>query len=648
MDGSKRRKSAVWDYFTQPIPGKAVCNTCKEHVSMGGGTNAKTFNTSNLWSHLRIHHSDLYATAQLQLENATSSQAETTTLSQPKIQDLFQKQRKWPNSDQRSKLIDKLITEMIITDNQPFTVVSDIGFKRLIGVAAPQYSLKNEKYYRTEMLPEVHHKVVEKVKALINPENAGNALSFTTDCWSGTTEALMSLTCHFIDKNWIRKQVVLNTKAMHGSHTGEYISQTFLGMLQDWNISKDRVTLVLRDSGANMVKGMRLAELPDLSCTAHSLQLVVHDGLSSQRAVTDVIAIIRKCATHFHHSVLAKQRLRVIQKDLGLPQHNIIQAVPTRWNSTLHMLQRALEQKRALNIYAGEHGGFACPTAYQWDIVSSLVETLIPIEEVTLEVSSNSASASCIIPSVAVLKMLLQDDGASTKGIGTLREAMRESLIKRFSKLEDLKPVVLACLLDPRYKNHAFSSAITLSKAKEWLKEEVESATKQSTQEEHDVTEETSVKATAAEVVNDEEQAPAEESGTQESDIRTTRGQRRGKTSCTRRIDDMFSSLLGPHAGEPMAEACLEDELQLYLREPVIDRRKGDPLQWWKQNEVRYKLLATQARRFLCSPPSSVPSERVFSEVSAIYERNRSRLTGHHAEQLCFLHYNLVLLDWDY
>ena len=346
MDGSKKRvKSKVWQYFAQPTPGKAVCNTCQENVSMGG-TSAKTFNMSNLWSHLRIHHSQLYATAQSQLGTTSApSQAGTATLSQPTIQDLFQKQKQWPNSDQRSKMLDKLITEMIITDNQPFTVVSDVGFKRFMGAAAPQYSLKSEKYYRTEMLPEVYNKVVEKVKALIQPENAGHALSFTTDCWSGSIESLMSLTCHFIDNEWNRKQVVLNTKAMHGSHTGEYIRETFLGMLDDWKISKGRVALVLRDSGANMVKGMRLAEIPDLSCTAHSLQLVVNDGLSSQRAVTNIIAILKKCATHFHHSILAKQCLKDIQKELGLPQHILIQTVPTRWNSTLHMLQRALEQK---------------------------------------------------------------------------------------------------------------------------------------------------------------------------------------------------------------------------------------------------------------------------------------------------------------
>ncbi|KAI4824290.1 hypothetical protein KUCAC02_012813 [Chaenocephalus aceratus] len=234
----------------------------------------------------------------------------------------------------------------------------------------------------------------------------------------------------------------------------------------------------------------------------------------------------------------------------------------------------------------------------QWDIVSNVVETLIPIEEVTLEVSHNNSSASCIIPCLTVLKMLFQGEGPSTQGIRTLRQVMRESLVKRFSKVEETKMVVLACLLDPRYKNHVFSSDATLTKAKEWLKEDI----------------------------SEEEQAAAE--GTNEEDRRTPKRLRREQISCRSRIDDMFSSLLASHTAEPLAESCLEDELHMYFKEPVIDRRKGDPLQWWRQNEGRFKLLATQARKFLCPPPSSVPSERVFSEVSAIYEKNRSRLTG--------------------
>uniref|UniRef100_A0A3P8RUH3 BED-type domain-containing protein n=1 Tax=Amphiprion percula TaxID=161767 RepID=A0A3P8RUH3_AMPPE len=588
MDAPKS-KSAVWQYFIwSTTPGKAVCKTCNGEISMGA-TVAKNKNTSNLWSHLRIHHPDLYKTAQKKREVESATHTDVATSSQPTILSMFDKQRKWTNSENRSRLMDKLILEMIATDNQPFSMVSDVGFKRLMAAAEPRYSLKSEKYYRTEKLQEVYHKVVDKIKAMIQPENAGYSLSFTTDCWSGATESLMSLTCHFIDSEWTRKQVVLNTRVMQGSHTGEYLKDTFLSMLEEWKIRKDRVALVLRDSGANIVKGMRLAELPDLSCTAHALQLVVHDGLLSQRAIRDVIAMLKNCATHFHHSILAKQRLLKIQRELGLPEHSIIQAVPTRWNSTLHMLQRMLEQKRALHLYCGEHGGFSSPTAQQWDLVSNLIETLLPIEEVTLQVSHSNSSASCIIPCLTVLKML-QDEGPSAKGIGTLRQVMRESLEKRFSKLEDTKPVVLACLLDPRYKSHAFSVATTMNKAKEWLKEEVDASTQQTSREEHAVTDRASME-------------------------------------------------------EQLASGCIEDELYLYLKEPVIDRRQGDPLQWWKQNEGRFKQLAKHARKFLCAPPSSVPSERIFSEVSTIYECKRSRLTGEHAEQLCFLHHNLMFLS---
>lgn len=103
--------------------------------------------------------------------------------------------------------------------------------------------------------------------------------------------------------------------------------------------------------------------------------------------------------------------------------------------------------------------------------MSNLVESFLPIQEVTLKVSHTNLSASCIIPCFTVLKMLLQDDeGPSTKGIRALREAMRESQDSRFSEVEDTKFVVLACLVDPRYTSHAFSSATILTKAKGLLK----------------------------------------------------------------------------------------------------------------------------------------------------------------------------------
>lgn len=150
-----------------------------------------------------------------------------------------------------------------------------------------------------------HTDVVTKVKTLITPEEEP-FMAFPTDCWSGTTLSLMNLTGHSIQKDWNRQRVVLNVKTMTGSQTAQDIQKTVLEMLDSWKVNTSRVVLVLRDGGAKMVKGISLTDLPDLSCTAHTLQLLTNDGLSSQRAVLDIIATLKSCAGHFGHSVLPK------------------------------------------------------------------------------------------------------------------------------------------------------------------------------------------------------------------------------------------------------------------------------------------------------------------------------------------------------
>lgn len=111
-------------------------------------------------------------------------------------------------------------------------------------------------------------------------ETAGNSTAFTTDCWS---EALMSLTAHFIDRNWSRRPC-------HGSHTGEYIGQIFLTTLEEWNIDMRCVVHVLRDSGVQMKKEMGLMVVSDPSCSAHTLQVIINDGLGSHRVLVGVLA----------------------------------------------------------------------------------------------------------------------------------------------------------------------------------------------------------------------------------------------------------------------------------------------------------------------------------------------------------------------
>ena len=289
------------------------------------------------------------------------------------------------------------------------------------------------------------------------------------------------------------------------------------------------------------------------------------------------------------------------------------------------MLQRMYEQRRALNVYAGEHGHISGLSATQWDIVSNLIDTLAPIEEVTMEMSNSESSAGCIIPSVSVLKLMQQAEGPSSVGIKTLRKTMLDSLTKRFSKAEETKVLFLATLLDPRYKARAFVSEETVEKGKLWLKEEAEEQLGE---------------------LREEDPSPAPERPEQDEDLDPeTKKQRRIHQPTL--LNTLYARVLGATAvSRGMNKNSFESELECYLSEPVIERSEM-PLQWWQKNDTRFKTLALLAKKFLCPPPSTVPSERVFSEMGMIYDAKKSRLTGEHAHQL-FLHYNLKFLNFEY
>ena len=63
-----------------------------------------------------------------------------------------------------------------------------------------------------------------------------------------------------------------------------------------------------------MVKAMTGANWPSFGCFVHSLQLVVNDGVLSQRSVKDFLAICRYIVGHFNHSSVACHKLALIQK----------------------------------------------------------------------------------------------------------------------------------------------------------------------------------------------------------------------------------------------------------------------------------------------------------------------------------------------
>ena len=256
-------------------------------------------------------------------------------------------------------------------------------------------------------------------------------------------------------------------KLLEGSHTGAHLSEQYNEILSNWNIKNSQVHVVLRDNAKNMEKGLRDANLQSYGCFAHSLQLVVRDGVLHQRSVVDLLSICRGIVGHFKRSPLAYGKLHQIQERLSLPQHRLKQDEPTRWNSSLYMLQSIIEQKMAIAAYGSENNILVLNQT-QLDLAIKVIKVLEPIEEITKSVSEELACISVIIPLIRALTKTL-GQGDDDHGVYRMKAEMLQSIEKRFADVEEEELLVLATMMDPRFKDKFFSGAVNRQNAKKML-----------------------------------------------------------------------------------------------------------------------------------------------------------------------------------
>ncbi len=66
-----------------------------------------------------------------------------------------------------------------------------------------------------------------------------------------------------------------------------------------------------------------------------------------------------------------------------------------------------------------------------------------------------------------------------------------------------------------------------------------------------------------------------------------------------------------------------------------------NPLDWWKTQEIHFPRLGKLAKKYLCVPASSSPSERAFSTGGNIVTCHRAALKPDAVDRLVFLSHNL-------
>lgn len=347
--------------------------------------------------------------------------------------------------------------------------------------------------------------------------------------------------------------------------------------------------------------------------------------LSSERAGKDkrvdrAVGLCKKVVAAFSFSWKKKRDLATAQEELKLPKHKLVTESPTRWGSRQKMVARMIEQHKAISqvLTADKKTRHLVLTWQDIDVLESMNEALKPLLEFTDSLSGESyVSVSYLKPVLHLFRTELlnpsDDDTQLTKDIKTM---VMEYLNEKYDDEMTDELLDMASLLDPRFKTQYIRpdkiEAIKTRAVTEILKMEGD-------------------------------QGPS----TSQSSCRTEEIEAEGGAAAALPVKKQRKSLGSffknpcPSNTELSDTESVEAELENYLMGPDADS-ETEPLDWWKVYDKKFSKVSQLARRYLCIPATSSPSERIFSTGGGnIVNCHRVALKPETVDRLVFLACNL-------
>ncbi len=167
-----------------------------------------------------------------------------------------------------------------------------------------------------------------------------------------------------------------------------------------------------------------------LQCFAHTLQLVVGDGLKETRAVSSALAKVSRISSLLHTSTSFKEEF---EKEFG--QRGVPASVVTRWNSTFRQLKSLLscDYQTLCKVLDVRGHREAILTLREWAQIKELVSILKPFADATdLTQEEKVVTISAVIPCVLSLNNHLENQKEGTQYLVNLIHSLQRSLQRRF------------------------------------------------------------------------------------------------------------------------------------------------------------------------------------------------------------------------
>ncbi|NXD09629.1 ZBED4 protein, partial [Nothocercus nigrocapillus] len=620
---NSKKTSKLWNHFSicSADSTKVVCMHCGRTISRG--KKPTNLGTSCLLRHLQRFHSNVLKTdvSEPVLSSSTDNHMPLST-ELLGTSTFDETNDKFCDSHPVAKKITSLVAEMIALDLQPYSFVDNIGFNRLLEYLQPQYSLPSPSYFSRTAIPDMYDNVKQIIISHLKEAESG-VIHFTSGIWmSNQTREYLTLTAHWVTfESSFRPQcedyhcsALLNVSQVDCDYNGISIQKQLEYWWETWITSIGLQIGITVTDNQSIEKTLNEGDHSSVQCFSHTVNIIVNEAIKSQRMVQNLLSIARKICERVHRSAKAKEKLAELQKEYELPQHQLIQDVPSKWNTSFHMLERLIEQKRAIDEMSIECSFRELISCDQWEVMQSVCHALKPFEVASREMSTHMSTLSQVIPMIHILNRKIEMLFEETMGIDTMLKSLKEAMVSRLSSTLHDPRYIFATLLDPRYKTSLFTE------------EEAE-------QYKQDLIRELEIM-----------------SSTSDDDKPVSNGCDIGSPSTNSYGEDNLWSLMGDmkKTKDLKERAKLPEEMVLsYLEEEVLEHN-CDPLSYWNFKKSSWPVLSKLAVRFLGCPPSIVPSERLFSTSNESNNFSQSRLMIEHFEKLIFLKVNLPLIYFQY
>ena len=301
----------------------------------------------------------------------------------------------------QTQATDTLI-DFVAEDLLPLAVVDSCKFKKFVEILDPMYQVPSRKQFSSVLLKKKYFGSKRQSFGKLSK----TLIHLTIDLWSNRQmRSYLGITGHYISEEWDLESVMLGCNHIIGRHTSENI-------VSEFGISS-KVKQVT-DSGANIKKAFRSLQLlgydkdkqsdtededcePEdkgeeddctlttvhntlgseatiehQACFAHTLQLVVKDGLAK---VGKIGVAIKKCSNLVSFVRKSTMAADVLQHETKLQTSNT-----TRWNSQLKMIRSVLKlpESKLAEIHDAPK-----LTSNERNILQDIVEIVLPFEEAT-------------------------------------------------------------------------------------------------------------------------------------------------------------------------------------------------------------------------------------------------------------------------